>query len=847
MKADRVSTVFHLVVCLALAAVPATAAQELPGRGTIAGEVVDATSTLPIEGATVVLEPVSPGLLPPAPRQGSAFLPAGRSTVTGAQGRYRFEGVAPGEYRLRVQRLGYQSASVEIELRSSADSRVSVGLKVEPVALAPVQVDASPQQPFGRARSGEAAEEQAFAHHWRAQAHLGTDTREITYADVVESVTLAETDLFRALQRLPGVSTRDDYAAELWVRGAPWDQTRVYLDGLPLFNPLHAFGAFSGLAADAVGAALLHAGVRPARLGEGAAGVVELKSRRGESVGEARGLGELSVVSARLALDWRAEDDRRGVMASGRRSYFDLATRAAGWMLRDEELRLPYHFTDVTLRTDHRIGRSAALEFSTLYSFDEITGDIPDLLHRTDASWGNGMARVTLAAPLRGLESRHTLGFSGASSATRWRTPDPLLDERFNAPDAPPSFGQILYGLVAGEWAPAGRSNEPAAWSAGYEFAIQDASYRGPPPQIYSDAVDPLPVYRSGSLFVGALWGERRWSPTERLALQTGLRVDAGDPVQDEGALRAAPRLSLRYRLHPELAFSAGAARSYQYVQSFGATGPRVIAPQFTPGRQWLLAGRELPPIRADVATLGAEGWVHGWLAAANLYLRRSAGVAVPDPTPGEIRKRGGLSLAENQARGIELSARRLAGRWTASLGYASGVSELEAEGLRYPAPADRRHTFDATSMFRAGGGLRLGAAFSYASGAPFTRFFPGSHDCRFTSIAGTSILIPQDYDCTWTEYPRVEGPNAERAPAYASLDVLLDWQRRFRGWEMGVFLQLRNALNRDNTISYSNTVREYCAIRCGTTAGDTWGWEQRDEFLPGMPILPLFGVRVAF
>ncbi|HEV2132205.1 MAG TPA: TonB-dependent receptor, partial [Longimicrobiaceae bacterium] len=695
MKVERVLTLFLLLACIAPAA-----AQEM-GRGVVAGEVVDAATTLPLEGATVVLEPASPGTLPPAPRQGSAFLPASRSTVTGPQGRYRFEGVAPGEYRLRVQRLGYRTSSVEIALRTSTDSRISVGLNVEPVALAPVQVDALPPQPFDRARPAEAAEARILAGRVPAQAHLGSDAREITYADVVESVTLAETDLFRALQRLPGVSTRDEYAAELWVRGAPWDQTRVYLDGLPLFNPLHAFGAFSGLAPDGIGAALLHAGVRPARLGEGAAGVVELKTRAGESVGKARGLGELSVVSGRLALDWRAEDDRRTVMAAGRRSYLDWATRAASWVL-GEGLALPYHFTDVTLRTDHRLGSRAVLEFSTLYSFDEITGDIPDVLHRTDASWGNGMARVTLATPLWGLESRHTLGFSGASSITSWRDADPLLEERFNAPDAPPSFGQILYGLAAGEWAPASRPGEAAAWSAGYELTLQDATYRGPPPQIYSDPVDPLPAYRSGSLFVGSLWGERRWTPTECLALQTGLRVDAGDPVHGAGPLRMVPRVSLRYRLHPEIALSAGVARSYQYLQTFGATGPRMIAPQFTPGRQWLLAGRELPPIRADLATLGAEGWIQGWLAAANLYLRRSIGVAVPDPTPGEIRKRGGLSLAENQARGIELSARRLAGRWTASLGYAYGVSELEAEGLRYPAPADRRHTFDATSMYRA-------------------------------------------------------------------------------------------------------------------------------------------------
>jgi hypothetical protein len=106
---------------------------------------------------------------------------------------------------------------------------------------------------------------------------LDADSRVLTEADVREAVTLAEPDLFRTLQRLPGVAARDDYTAALGTRGAPWDQTQVSFDGLPLFNPLHAAGLVSAVNTDALGAVAFHPGVQPTEHAGGAAALVGLR------------------------------------------------------------------------------------------------------------------------------------------------------------------------------------------------------------------------------------------------------------------------------------------------------------------------------------------------------------------------------------------------------------------------------------------------------------------------------------------------------------------------------------------------------------------------------------------
>jgi protocatechuate 3,4-dioxygenase beta subunit len=798
-------------------------------EGTITGRVVDAESTLPLAGARVVLEPLAPGALPAGAGEG-AFLSGARVMLTDTAGEYRFGGIPTGTYRLRVERIGYHGATLELRSGGVRGSRVSVGLTVEAVALAPLEVRGKAAPPYARsaATAAEVAARRHAAERLRQRRHLVGDTRAVTHADVIEAVTFGETDLFRALQRLPGVSTRDDLAAELWVRGAPWNQTQLWFDGLPLWNPLHALGAFSGVSTDAIGAAFLHPGVQPVSLGGAAAGVLEVESRRGGE-GRINGTGELSLASARLALDGEARDGNTRWMIAGRRSHLDLLTTAAASLAGNDEIRIPYNFSDLVGRYDRELGEHRRIETSVFSEFDRVTGTIPDILHHTAATWGGGGGRLSYITTRGRLESRHTVGVSGFSSSVRDAPRDSAREAGYTAPAGATTRNNLYYWTLRGEWAPLGSGAGTPRWSAGYEGIWYDQSYLGPEPMTYRGPSSSerwpggeVPFSISTQLRLAALWGERRWTPSEQLSVQAGARVEGGEAVNGGGPLRIGPRLSARYRLRPDIALSAGYGRSFQYVQTIGAVGAEAFGPVFAIGHLRLLAGGEVPVLRSDITTLGAEWWLGGgWLATANAYVRRSNGVAVPDPTPGEAVDRPLFVEGTTAARGVELAARRIAGRWTFSAGYALSTSETEAAGLRFASEQDRRHTLDVTTMARLSDSWRLGAAFSAASGSPYTRFFTGWQTCDEVGR------------CSWNTPPRLEAPNAERMPAYASVDLLADWSRRFRGWELGAYLQLRNALNRENPGAYLKSQ-------------DDFG-PRSDEFVPGLPMLPLFGFRAAF
>lgn len=801
----------YLVFCAAL--VPSLAAGQGAG-GSVSGTVVDAEGAQPLADAGVALEP----------RSGGAAL---RTTRTDAAGRYRFTGVPDGDYRVQVRRLGYRAAAVEVVLRGGAAPQLSVGLLVQPVALEPIRAvgvaRGTAPNPFGRRGADEDASGDARVATERARqrGYLAPDVRAVTGADVEEGVTFVEADLLRALQRLPGVAARDDYSAEVWTRGAPWDHTRVYWDGMPLYNPVHSLGIFSGVNTDAVGSVLFHPGVQPVSSAGGAAATLELGSRRGRERPTAS--AEASLVSARIATDGAA--GRVAWMAAARAGF-------GGWLLprieertRQQDVWATDRFTDLATRVDVRLGGGAALEASMLGQRD-VVGTGPDTDWRGgDPRWGSGAARVTLRARPGGFPAELTAGGSRFDADVRGTPADTLpAGALFSWPTLFSARSRVRYAVLEGRIGAA-----EAPWRAGAALVRQGVRYDGPPSFPRDLRLPPTAERREDALAYGSLWGEGRWSPLPRLTLEGAVRVDAGSRVPGGDALRWAPRVAARFQAAPRATLSAAAGRSWQYLQA----GPELGDQAFTQ-HSWLLAGPGVPALRSDVVTLGGEAWLgEAWLASATVYERRTAGAAVMDPRPGEVLGRPDFVEGAMEAEGMELSVRRLAGRWTGSASYSWGSSTTRAEGLEYASGADQRHSLDVAARAAVGRGVHMGGAVTASSGGAFNRFFAGIATCG-SRLAG----------CHWAELPRAGEPGSVRAAPYASVDLAADWTHAFGPLRVTAFAQLRNALNRANPARYNNSV-SYAACGYGRPVEGEAGCTE-DVWSSGLPRLPVVGVRLS-
>jgi hypothetical protein len=800
------------------------AAQARP-VSSLSGEVVDAATGEPLSDVVLRLE-----LAVPHEGRRNGELTA----VTSERGRYRFEGVEPGRYRLGVERLGFRPAQLRVEIGGSAESRVSVGLELEPIQLDPVRVWSDRTEPYDRRMSNDVnGAGQAAAVEMRQRRYLPSDVRSLTHGELLAAVTLGESDLFRAMQRLPGVSTRDEWTAELWTRGTDWDQTRVWFDGLPLFNPLHGAGVLSGVNADGVGAVYLHPGVAPSRIGEGAA-VLELQSRPAGGRGDLRGAGELSLASARVTMDQRLADGRAGWMFAARRTYLDWFTAGLEDLLNVDDAYVPYRFTDMTARFDRAFDNDVSIEASVLHESDKLSGQVPDVIHHSRIDWGNFAIRATVDMPFHGHRLRHTAGYTGYgvdSDTTGFSESTGGL----NAPRAASIDHTVRYVVVRSELSP----SEPGAdgWSAGIELTRQTMRAFGemPPTHLEYRATEQDSIDARSGISTMAMWFERRMT-AGRFEFDFGMRAELGTRLDEAGGARLAPRSAVRFTPTDGLSLSVAAGRSWQYTQSIAPIG--YFRSDFPSGQLWLMAGDGVPALRSDAVTLGGElRLADAWLLSATAWARGSKGVLIPDPRPGVTVDRPLYVAVDQTGRGAEVGVRRIRGRLTGAIGWTVGRTRQRFGDLEFPGRADRTHEIDATALYRLGPGLRLGGAFTWATGSPFTRVVDLEASDAFTRRVGV-----------------LAEPNAGRTPSYASLDLLLDWMKSFDTWRFGAFLQMRNALGRDNTATYTGTF-PYCrsdgytylpdgGVLCQPDGSTP---VQRDEFLIGLPRIPLIGFRVEF
>lgn len=800
-------------------------------REVLSGQVVDAATRRPLSGADLVLDRTGTGCT------GLWF----HAVQTGSDGWYRFDGLAAGRYELGVRRLGYRPVTVTVELERGSGIQVSLGMEAVAIELEPLLGEAGRpgRQAFSLASPQRAAPASALRGDLvrdRQASLLATDARSLSEADVDGAMTLAEPDLLRALHGLPGVDTRDDFSAELWTRGAPADQTRIFFDGLPIYGPYHLLGMFAGVSADAVGSVTFHPGVRAARLGDGAASAVEMTSKRPDTR-HLGGAAALSPLSGRVTLGRVSESGRTGWLVSGRRTFVDGMSAALSGLGVRSVSEVPYSFADVTGRFDIGIGDRSRIEWSGLYQEDRVYGDVPGLVVGNRARWGNAASRLTLVSGLGRHELRSTIGYSRFDVDVRQATGGAGLLEQH-----PATRNTIDHLQLNTMLQPAGADS--SAWAFGVQASLEQHLYDGP-------TVDPTGIPWGSSLarrgVVGlrdiiaqagglgeplalndrlgqlAVWGQGRLEFSPRWSVEAGLRAEASREIMGLTPIRLAPRLVGRYR-SPEgrLLLSAGYGRTQQYTQSLVRTN--VLRAGLRASEIWLTASDTVPAIQADLLSGGAEYWLSdGWLASVNAYYRRSTGIALPDPTPGPVTGRALFTPALGEARGLELSVRKLTGDWTLTSSYALSTSALQAAGYRFPAPEDRRHTLTVSALRRVTENWRVGSSFAAASGAPYTRATVPSLAC-----AGTSA-------CPESNDPVLLGlPGAERGPTYVSLNLFADWTKRFDTWTLGVYFQLRNVLNRDNAVTYNSSIR-------GPTGAT------RDVFESGLPRLPVLGVRAWF
>lgn len=188
---------------------------------------------------------------------------AARQLTGDDEGAYSLTGLAGGVYTLRFARAGYLPLTIDVRVPEHGSVHVDVSLDRAPPTMPTVKVvasDAHPRIPGNPVTIG------AY-HPWRLD---GERMRAMSSADFP--------DVIRAVATSPDALAGPESGSGLHLQGGATNHTLLLVDGIPVYNAVHAGDHPSAIDPDAVADITSYAEPR-ARTGGRLSGVVEITTR----------------------------------------------------------------------------------------------------------------------------------------------------------------------------------------------------------------------------------------------------------------------------------------------------------------------------------------------------------------------------------------------------------------------------------------------------------------------------------------------------------------------------------------------------------------------------------------
>ena len=228
----------------------------------ISGFISDSSSAEALIGANVILQQTGQGM------------------ATDMNGYYIIQDIVPGEYVLMVSYVGFRLRKENLKISSGQSIKLDISLSEEVVELTQVEVTAEQIQ---------------------RKSNIQPSKINLSPRMMKAAPALAEPDLFRTIQALPGVLTTSEFSTGLVIRGGNTDQNLILLDGVTVYNPSHLGGIFSNFIVDGVKEAELIKGAYNAEYGGRLSAVLNIISREGNQK-KFEGKANLSLLQHRQQL-----------------------------------------------------------------------------------------------------------------------------------------------------------------------------------------------------------------------------------------------------------------------------------------------------------------------------------------------------------------------------------------------------------------------------------------------------------------------------------------------------------------------------------------------------------------
>ncbi|MBN2001497.1 TonB-dependent receptor plug domain-containing protein [candidate division KSB1 bacterium] len=282
---------------------------------TITGTVVDVRTGKPLDGANVQLTLVRTGASSDSNGRFELFVSRNRMDT------------------LLVSFIGYQQKKIPIVV----PLKQPIIVALQPMVLPMPAVSVSGER-FDR-------EHRLFA--------MDPSVQRISHEDIKTTPFVLAPDLYRALQKLPGVTSNNETSPQLSVRGGNTDQNLVLIDGAPVYYPYHLLGLASAFNPDTFEDIYFSLGGFSAAYGGKLSSVLSLDTREPQKDFPHR--INLSLTGGDITTGGKMSPSV-GWLFSGRLCYLNLLNRL--------NIGYPYEFYDGLFKMNFQPGRGHKISFT---------------------------------------------------------------------------------------------------------------------------------------------------------------------------------------------------------------------------------------------------------------------------------------------------------------------------------------------------------------------------------------------------------------------------------------------------------------------------------------------------
>lgn len=735
-----------LILC---ALVPVMLEAQQQPSGSISGFVRDATDGESLIRASVYLEDLQLG------------------SITNVSGYYVIPRIPPGEYVLACTYIGYQAFKKSIRVEPGENEKLDIALVAQALETLETVVRVDSMKTV----------EKLFE---KPISEIRLSHRQVSQVPQV-----AEADLLRSLQTLPGILPLSDFSSALYVRGGTPDQNLYMVDGSDVYNPEHAFGIFSTFNTDAIKQVELSKGGFGAEYGGRLSSILDVTNLDGNRE-EFEGSAAISLLSTKTTLQMPL-GGRGSLSGSVRRTYFD---QTVGRKLDD----IPdYYFYDGNIKAFLDLGENDKLALSGFGGRDFLSvifNEEATAKAGIQADWGNKTGSL-----------RWTRVFSPSLFGNFWVTGSRFTSD-FIFEEAQTSERNLVTDVTLKGHIEHHHSQELVTR---FGFERKDLHVR----LRHEFGGGEIDLQNRPEHYV--LYAKGNWRPGRLWDVDAGLRYNLFQA--DRTFQNLDPRLAVKYRLTDKINLKAATGLYHQYlhrIPRFIATDVWTTANQYqdeSDARHFILGYQQefARNYQLEVETFYKD--------YSNIYQFNQTFITELEETGFDAENRpiftntkGMFNRGDGNSVGVEVLLRKDVGAVTGWIGYSLARTRYKFDGInggREFAPRhDRTSTLNAVGNVDIRNALRklrgkrkkqdrgrwtLGLNLVHSSGQPITE--PGSGYIVYSD--------PEDpYDGIVYAPTRI---NHARLPYYGRLDLSLTYERQFRGWSMAPYVQVFNAGSRKN------------------------------------------------